>query len=193
MNTRTSLTIIIAIALVVVLGYLLPWKELFPGVAGTHDTDVPYAGDIESFTACAQAGYPVMESYPRQCRTPDGQTFTEEVGNELEHRDMIRLAHPRPNGTVESPLTIRGEARGTWYFEASFPVVLTNWDGLIIAEGFAEAQDDWMTEDFVPFTAELTFKKPELYPERGTLILQKANPSGLPENDAALEIPISFE
>jgi hypothetical protein len=31
--------------------------------------------DIDSFEECAAAGYPVMESYPRQCRTPDGRTF----------------------------------------------------------------------------------------------------------------------
>jgi hypothetical protein len=34
---------------------------------------------ISSFDECAAAGYPVMESYPRQCRTPDGRHFTEEI------------------------------------------------------------------------------------------------------------------
>lgn len=35
--------------------------------------------EIRSFEECAAAGNPVMESYPRQCRTPDGRTFTEEI------------------------------------------------------------------------------------------------------------------
>ena len=35
---------------------------------------------IDDFASCAGAGYPVMESYPRQCRTPDGRTFVEELG-----------------------------------------------------------------------------------------------------------------
>lgn len=30
---------------------------------------------ISSFDECAAAGYPIMESYPEQCRTPDGRTF----------------------------------------------------------------------------------------------------------------------
>jgi len=30
-----------------------------------------------------------MESYPRQCRVPDGETFTENIGNELEKDDLI--------------------------------------------------------------------------------------------------------
>ncbi len=32
---------------------------------------------IDSFEECAAAGNPVMESYPRQCRTPDGKHFVE--------------------------------------------------------------------------------------------------------------------
>ncbi len=33
---------------------------------------------VSNFTECA-ALYPVMESYPRQCVTPDGQSFVEEI------------------------------------------------------------------------------------------------------------------
>jgi hypothetical protein len=93
-----------------------------------------------------------------------------------------------------------GEALGTWFFEGDFPVVLVNWDGLIIAEGYATVQGDdstgssqgWMTEDFVPFEAVIEFEKPS-YGKNGTLILRKDNPSGLPEHDNAIEIPILFE
>ena len=35
--------------------------------------------DINSFEECVNAGYPVMESYPRQCATPDGRSFTEVI------------------------------------------------------------------------------------------------------------------
>lgn len=34
---------------------------------------------VDSFEACALAGNPVMESYPRQCRTADGKNFVEEI------------------------------------------------------------------------------------------------------------------
>ncbi|MFH1667500.1 MAG: Gmad2 immunoglobulin-like domain-containing protein [Candidatus Komeilibacteria bacterium] len=132
-----------------------------------------------------------MESYPRQCS--DGTTtFTEVIDLALEDDQLIILDIPQPESIISSPLLLSGRARGTWFFEATFPVILTDWDGLIIAQGYATAQDDWMTEDFVPFTAELEFTKPE-YGERGALILQKDNPSGLPEYDDALEITIYFE
>ncbi|MFZ5365362.1 MAG: DUF333 domain-containing protein [Patescibacteria group bacterium] len=36
-------------------------------------------GKIENFDECAAAGNPVMESYPRQCRTADGRLFVEEI------------------------------------------------------------------------------------------------------------------
>lgn len=104
------------------------------------------------------------------------------------YEDLICVEEP---GSVSSPLVINGVARGPWFFEASFPVILTNWDGLIIAEGYAQAQGDWMTEDFVSFSAELEFDVPE-YGETGTLILQKANASGLPEHDDAFELSITF-
>jgi len=145
---------------------------------------------ITTFEECTVAGNPVMESYPRQCRA-GGQTFTESVGNELEKTDLIRINTPRPNQTISSPLTITGEARGNWYFEASFPIVLTDWDGKIIAKGIARAKSDWMTTDFVPFEATLTFTVDKnAYRNKGSLILRKDNPSGLPQNDDALEIPI---
>ncbi len=106
--------------------------------------------------------------------------------------ENILVANPKPNDQINSPLLIKGEARGTWFFEASFPVVLTDWDGKIIARGIAQAEGDWMTTGFVPFTATLDFTKPS-YGKNGFLILKKDNPSGLPQNDASAEIPVRFE
>ena len=34
---------------------------------------------IENFEDCVNAGLPVMESYPRQCKLPNGETFVEEI------------------------------------------------------------------------------------------------------------------
>ncbi|NQU77810.1 hypothetical protein HQ544_03880 [Candidatus Falkowbacteria bacterium] len=35
--------------------------------------------EITNFEECISAGNPAMESYPRQCMTEDGQSFTEEI------------------------------------------------------------------------------------------------------------------
>lgn len=115
----------------------------------------------------------------------------------VQYKDLIRVTSPKPGDVITSPLTIRGEARGNWYFEASFPISLTNWDGLIIAEHYAQAQGEWMTEEYVPFEAVLEFDTPlnplgQDFMKNGTLILRKDNASGLPEHDDAFEIPVKF-
>ncbi|MFM2357973.1 MAG: hypothetical protein RJA61_710 [Candidatus Parcubacteria bacterium] len=143
---------------------------------------------VDTFTACADAGYPVLESYPRQCRTPDGRSFVEDISNNKE--DLIRVSDLKAGDFITSPLTISGQARGQWFFEASFPIRLLDNNGVEVAVGIAQAESDWMTTDFVPFKTTLTFTKPET--ELGTLVFQKDNPSGLPEFDDSLVIPVSF-
>ena len=145
---------------------------------------------VNSFEKCMAQGNSVMESYPRQCRVGD-RIFVEEIGDVVNKIDLVQLDSVRPNDVVDSPLQITGQARGNWFFEGSFPVLLTNWDGLIIATGIARTKEEWMTADFVSFSAILEFIIPE-YGDTGSLILQKDNPSDLPENDDAYEIPIRF-
>lgn len=38
---------------------------------------------IDSFEECEAAGNPVMESYPRQCKTSDGTNFVEEIDSKI--------------------------------------------------------------------------------------------------------------
>ncbi len=143
-----------------------------------------------SFAECVNLSGVVMESYPRRCNF-NGQTFVENIGNEMERLDLIRIAYPRPNASVKNSFTITGEARGYWFFEASFPVEILDANGNRIFMGFATAQGEWMTEDFVPFVSEVSFPNPST--KTGTLILHKDNPSGLPENEDSLIVPISFD
>jgi hypothetical protein len=147
--------------------------------------------EVASFSECVEAGYPVMESYPRQCKDSKGNSFTEDIGNALEKQDLIRVTSVTPNQVITSPLTITGEARGYWYFEASFPVELQDDKGTVLAQLPAQAQGEWMTEEFVPFSVTIPFNPGTA--QKGTLILKKDNPSGLPENDDALLIPVLFK
>lgn len=173
------------IIMLMIIGFSLTWEKL-------TEKEAP-APTTASFEECMANGNAVTESYPRQCKAGQ-QTFTENIGNELEKNSLIRLTSPRPNQVIDSPLTITGEARGNWFFEASFPVILVDWDGRILAQGIATAKSDWMTTEFVPFEATLTFTLDKnIYSKRGSLILRKDNPSGLPAHDDALEIPVLFK
>lgn len=63
--------------------WLILAAGLLAGCRGlaTPEGTAPDSGGqvIDNFEACVQAGNPVMESYPRQCRAADGQLFVEEV------------------------------------------------------------------------------------------------------------------
>lgn len=102
--------------------------------------------------------------------------------------DDIRLDFPEPNATLGRTFTVTGAARGPWYFEASFPVQVVSNGGTILLDTFAEAQGDWMTEEFVAFSKEITV--PEGYTGDAWLVLHRDNASGLPENDKSVSIPI---
>lgn len=61
-------------AVIIVLLALVAAFFLFQG-----ESEDDRQASIESFEECAAAGNPVMESYPRQCRTSDGRLFVEEI------------------------------------------------------------------------------------------------------------------
>jgi hypothetical protein len=151
---------------------------------------------IRSFEDCAAAGYPVQESYPRQCRLPDGRVYAEELpAPDPEYRNAtsndIRVTNPSPGDVTGKSFTVTGEARGTWFFEASFPVEVLDKDGKRLAIGIAQAQGEWMTTDFVGFSAPVTV--PESYIGPATLVLMKDNPSGDAVRDASVRFPITIE
>lgn len=104
--------------------------------------------------------------------------------------DRIRVRVPSSGGSVSSPLLIAGDARG-WYFEGSFPVWILNTNGVKIGSGIAEADGDWMTDSWVPFTGQIDYP-PQPAGSKGTVVFSKDNPSGDPKNDDSAELQITF-
>ncbi len=106
-----------------------------------------------------------------------------------EERD-IRVFSPQVQETVTSPIVIRGEARGGWFFEADFPIALLDSRGQEVARVVARAQSDWMTENYVPFAAELVFPPLTDGAVQAQLVFEKNNPSGLSEHADSFVLPI---
>jgi hypothetical protein len=180
MNTKKLIFYIVGvIILVIIIWFAFANKIIAP------------QKEITNFDECATAGNAIQESYPERCITKDGKSFTKDIGNEIEKADLIKVSSPRPNAIVGNTIEIKGEARGTWFFEASFPIKLVDENGNELATTIAQAKSDWMTEEFVPFEATITFTNPGI--KKADLKLLKDNPSGLPENDDFLRIPIRFE
>jgi hypothetical protein len=104
--------------------------------------------------------------------------------------DPVRIEAPAPDAVVTSPLRVAGTARGPWFFEATFPITLLDAHGTLVARSFVQAQGEWMTTEFVLFEGQLIFDAPSTL--TGTLVLEKANASGLPEHADALRVPVRF-
>lgn len=102
----------------------------------------------------------------------------------------IRVTSPLPNTTVSSPLTVTGQARGTWYWEGDFSVSISDIDHNFSIPVVARAQGDWMTTEFVPF--EVTFPTFWAQSSLGYLVFQKDSPSDNPQFDCRLVIPVQF-
>jgi len=137
------------------------------------------------------AGYLLKSSKKENTQAPS----TEEVrtdGDEFEGLAVFPSWSTAEPATF--PLIIDGEAKGTWFFEASFPLEIIAEDGTVLARGYSQAQESWMTEEVIPFYAEM--KKVDGAPEYSgvaALVLKKANPSGLPEYDAQFTTQIFID
>ena len=105
--------------------------------------------------------------------------------------DDIIVDAPLSGTVVSYPIEVSGKARGSWFFEASFPVRLETASGEVLVQTHAQALSDWMTDDFVPFTVASSSLETVIVATDTQLILvaHNDNPSGLPQNDKELRIP----
>lgn len=106
--------------------------------------------------------------------------------------DRIIVQAPLPGATVRSALVVRGQARGNWFFEGDFPLLLLDRDRNVFARSYASAQGEWMSDAFVPFEGIIEFEPPP-GATTGWLVLQKDNPSEHRELDEVLELPVGFD
>lgn len=109
------------------------------------------------------------------------------------YKDMIIVDSPRVGDKVISPITVSGKARGNWYFEASFPVQILDEEGNILGQAPAQAQGEWMTTDYVPFSATIPFQAPKNPSAKLLIKFNKDNPSGLPENDDFVSVEVNYK
>ncbi len=106
-------------------------------------------------------------------------------------RDEITISAPSAGDVVYSPIAVSGMARGSWFFEASAPVNIIDLNGALIGTGHIQAQGDWMTSDFVPFTGSINFKT-VTGSTAGIVLFENDNPSGQASTSKYLAVPIVF-
>jgi len=163
--------------------------------SNTLDSDIDknsvlVGDDKDGYGCILSAGYSWCESKEKCLRI-----WEEDCPLELQKENSIKtpvevvVVSPLPGDVVTSPLEVKGRALGNWFFEAILPLKLITASGELIVDHYAQAESDWMSEDFVPFTGVLEFSTEA---SSGYLIVNKNNASGPWEHDAQISIPIKF-
>ncbi|MFA6158402.1 MAG: Gmad2 immunoglobulin-like domain-containing protein [Candidatus Paceibacterota bacterium] len=158
-------------------------------IYGTLVFDIGRGRRVTDFMSCAAAENQILESYPRQCRDRNGFIYAETVAASSTS-DLIRIDEPAASSSLSAPFSVSGQARGQWFFEGSFPIKVIGIDGTELGTGIARANGEWMTTDFVPFVASVSFD-PKGNVD-GFVRFVRDNPSGLPGNDAHVDVPVHF-
>src|SRR3989338_9376682 len=125
---------------------------------------------------------------------PNTATTTPPVATTTEPLPLsarVVVTSPKPNATVGKTFVVSGQAPGPWYFEASFPIKIVDKDNSFIGQGIAQAQGEWMTVEQVTFTATVVLDG--TYSGPATAVLLRDNPSGMPENDDSVSVPIIIQ
>lgn len=177
------------------LRYLVPIILLIAGVGGYlyysgSYFKAPVSSVATSTPESSSGGAAIVHQDADELCVSEGGTWNAEVNECV--LPLVVVASPKDGDLVTSPLTVSGKARGYWYFEASFPLEITDSSGKVLAQSHAQAMGEWMTEDYVPFEGKVNFKVPTGGDGKGFMVFKKDNPSGLPENDDSVRVPIRF-
>ncbi len=93
-----------------------------------------------------------------------------------------------PNSAVHGVISYRGIIKNNYFFEGNIRINILNMNKQILKESHATATTDWMTSGPVSFEGVIDLSmlpKGPAYME-----IHNDNPSGLPENDKSILIPI---
>lgn len=122
--------------------------------------------------------------------TRSGETILEAMSGVNAEPNEITVSTPKAQSTTSKIIATEGNAPGTWYFEASFPISIEDPTGKALGQKFATAQSDWMTTNLVPFKGSVTVTGN--YTGPAFLKIKNDNPSGEPERDKYIRIPITI-
>jgi len=141
MKQKEAIVIIGALILVGVGGYFIASRQ--------QVSTVPLP-EITDFEACDRAGYPVGESYPRQCWTPDGKRFVEEIDQgSPPPPGLVTIENISPSsGSIGTQIIIGGSGFSTNDNDIAFTHPAINFQGRTTAYVNHVASQDGKTLSF---------------------------------------------
>jgi len=176
---------VVVLAVVVAILSMLPKSSKAP----TNDNTGTNNAIVTDYASCVSAGFPIAQTRPLTCSTPDGRTFTD--NSQPAQQEEVVIDMPQIAQIVTSPMTIKGKALNTWFFEANIVIELRDENGKVLAQKGYLTPDDWMTPGYKTIDTTLSFKAPST--DYGELVIHNDNPSGLPQNDKEFKVPVRFK
>lgn len=110
--------------------------------------------------------------------------------------DKIIITTPAKDAIITNPVTISGRARGTWFFEGSFPVEIYDEKNKLLASGKARSIPEsenvkWATNGYFDFKGEIRFDRPSI--NSGYILFRKDDAAGSPGGEKKLyKLPVGF-
>ncbi|MEI8130760.1 MAG: hypothetical protein WCG55_04640 [bacterium] len=104
--------------------------------------------------------------------------------------DLVSLSIT-PGATITDVATITGEIKGVYFFEGKAQGVLLDENKKILNSFSLDATSNWLTADAVSFTATVDTTSALAGP--GYIRLKNDNPSGDPEKDKYIDVPIVIQ
>lgn len=160
----------VAIALIILFIIVVAAYFLLVPKNRTAITNTP----VRTFEECADAGYLVVDTIPRECHTKTKQVFVE-IYNGVILKDVIEVKKPKPNEEVSSPFELSGQAVGDWYSSGFLNVKLVDEHDNILISKLVKATADTNTEGMVPFAAAIEYDASRS--AIGRLIIERTNPN----------------
>ncbi len=138
-------------------------------------------------TSCAVVP-PVLETSSEPLLSPQITDNMTSDSAAVTAKEVV-LTSPQAGTAVSSPLAVKGEAPGSWFFEGNIIVELQDDKHQVITTHPGTAQTNWMTEAAVPFASLVEFTTTA---KTGYLVVRNDNPSGLAEFSKTAEWPLIF-
>ena len=96
-----------------------------------------------------------------------------------------------PNSKVQGVVSYQGAVKGGYFFEANILINILDANKNVLKTSNAIAMTDWMTIEPVEFEGNIDFTN--LPKGLAYIEIHNDNPSGLPENDKSVLIPIVID
>ncbi len=107
------------------------------------------------------------------------------------NKDDLVLFSIAPGAKVSGKVEATGVIKGAYFFEANIITNILDGNKNMLKQGHGDATTDWMTSDPVSFKTSLDFTGLPAGP--AYIEIRNDNPSGLPENDKSILIPIIIQ